>query len=75
MTPITVTPLYSGFTTETARIAVDDGAGTDQALAREGVAATSGIVATGADVITGAAERIRQHPLCWFLHSVTYCWI
>ncbi len=40
-TPINLTPVYSGFTTETADVTVEEGASANQGIAREGAAANS----------------------------------
>lgn len=58
-TMIMVTPVYSGFTTETADVTVEAGTSGDEALAREGdmnISASSTVSTTPATVITGSAS-------------------
>lgn len=59
-TPINLTPVYSGFTTETATIEVEQDAAGDTALAREGnssiSAASTVSTSTPASVASGAAS-------------------
>lgn len=50
-TPINLTPVFTGFTSETAAVSVSAGTDDDQALAREGATANSMVVPT---VTTGA---------------------
>lgn len=61
-TPINITPVYSGFTSETATIEVEQDAGGDTALAREGdssISAGSTVSAsTPASVASGAASGV-----------------
>jgi len=61
-TPINLTPVYSGFTTETATIVVEQDAGGDTALAREGNASISAAstvsTTTPAAVASGAASGV-----------------
>jgi hypothetical protein len=57
-TPITLTPIYTGFTTETADITVEAGESGDEEIAREGSAANSmSSVTTAAPVISNAASE------------------
>jgi len=56
---ILVTPVYSGFATETADITVEAGTSGDEALAREddvNISASSTVSTTPATVITGSAS-------------------
>lgn len=56
-TPINLSPVYSGFTTETASVTVEAESGTNQSMAREG--SSSGNVAsvtTPATVVSGASS-------------------
>ena len=58
-TPINLTPVYSGFDTETADITVEAGASGDEDLAREGnasISSASTVSGTPASVITDAAS-------------------
>ena len=59
-TPINLTPIYSGFTTETATIEVEQDAGGDTALAREGSSSISSAstvsTSTPASVASGGAS-------------------
>ncbi|HYY58132.1 MAG TPA: hypothetical protein VE842_12430 [Pyrinomonadaceae bacterium] len=61
-TPINLTPVYSGFTTETATIEVEQDAAGDTALAREGnssIASASTVsTSTPASVATGGASGV-----------------
>jgi hypothetical protein len=61
-TPINLTPVYSGFTTETATIEVEQDAAGDTALAREGnlsISASSTVsTSTPASVATGGASGV-----------------
>ncbi|MET0621339.1 MAG: hypothetical protein ABW250_00015 [Pyrinomonadaceae bacterium] len=61
-TPINLTPLYSGFTTETATIEVEQDAAGDTALAREGnssiSAASTVSTSTPASVASGGASGV-----------------
>jgi len=61
-TPINLTPIYSGFTTETATITVSQDAAGDTALAREGdsnISSSSTVsTTTPASVTTGAASNV-----------------
>lgn len=61
-TPINVTPVYSGFTTETATLEVEQDAAGDTALAREGnssiSAASTVSTTTPASVASGAASGV-----------------
>lgn len=61
-TPINLTPVYSGFTTETATIEVEQDAAGDTALAREGnssISSSSTVsTSTPASVTTGGASGI-----------------
>lgn len=61
-TPINLTPVYSGFTTETATIEVEQDAAGDTALAREGnssiSAASTVSTTTPASVATGGASGV-----------------
>jgi hypothetical protein len=61
-TPINLTPIYSGFTTETATIEVEQDAAGDTALAREGnssISASSTVsTSTPASVASGAASGV-----------------
>jgi hypothetical protein len=58
-TPIKLTPVYSGFDTETADITVEAGSSDDQAIAREGSAANSmsSVTTTPDEVISDAASE------------------
>ncbi|MBX7174211.1 MAG: hypothetical protein K1X72_24775 [Pyrinomonadaceae bacterium] len=58
-TPVKLTPVYSGFTTETATVTVEAGSSADQGIAREGNAANSmtSVTSTPAEVFTGAASE------------------
>lgn len=61
-TPINLTPVYSGFTTETADVTVEQGASADQAIAREGgsaggVAAVTTAVAAFSNAASGSANE------------------
>ncbi len=47
-TPINLTPVYSGFTTETADVTVEAGASTNQTIAREGGSAVGVVAVTTA---------------------------
>lgn len=58
-TPINLTPVYSGFDTETADITVEAGASGDEDLAREGssaITSSSTVSATPVSVISNAAS-------------------
>jgi hypothetical protein len=56
-TPINLTPVYSGFNTETANVTVQAGASANQAIAREGSSAVGmSAVTTPAAVFSGAAS-------------------
>lgn len=61
-TPVNLTPVYSGFTTETATIEVEQDAAGDTALAREGnssISASSTVsTSTPASVTTGGASGV-----------------
>jgi len=61
-TPINLTPVYSGFTTETATIEVEQDAAGDTALAREGnssISSSSTVsTSTPASVASGAASGV-----------------
>jgi hypothetical protein len=61
-TPINLTPVYSGFTTETATIEVEQDAAGDTALAREGTSSISSSstvsTSTPASVASGAASGV-----------------
>ncbi len=61
-TPINLTPVYSGFTTETATIEVEQDASGDTAMAREGdssISASSTVsTSTPAPVASGAASGV-----------------
>ena len=61
-TPINLTPVYSGFTTETATIEVEQDAAGDTAVAREGnssISASSTVsTSTPASVATGGASGV-----------------
>jgi hypothetical protein len=61
-TPVNLTPVYSGFTTETATIEVEQDAAGDTSLAREGnssISASSTVsTSTPASVASGAASDI-----------------
>lgn len=61
-TPVNVTPVYSGFTTETATLEVEQDAGGDTALTREGnssiSAASTVSTTTPASVASGAASGV-----------------
>ena len=61
-TPVNLTPVYSGFTTETATIEVEQDAGGDTAMAREGdssiSAASTVSTSTPAPVATGGASGV-----------------
>jgi hypothetical protein len=61
-TPINLTPVYSGFTTETATIEVEQDAAGDTALAREGNASISAAstvsTSTPASVASGGASGV-----------------
>lgn len=61
-TPINLTPVYSGFTTETATITVEQSASGDTAMAREGnssISAGSTVsTSTPASVASGAASGV-----------------
>jgi hypothetical protein len=61
-TPINLTPVYSGFTTETATIEVEQDASGDTQMAREGnssISASSTVsTSTPASVTTGAASGV-----------------
>ena len=68
-TPINLTPVYSGFTTETADITVEAGASGDEDLAREGnssISSSSTVSATPASVITGAASGSNNERFVGF---------
>ncbi len=60
-TPINLTPVYSGFTTESAIITVEEGESADQDLAREGGSA-GGVapVTTPVFAFTGASESLNE---------------
>ena len=66
-TPINLTPIYSGFTTETATITVSQDAAGDTALAREGdsnISSSSTVsTTTPASVTTGAASNVAFERL------------
>lgn len=56
---ILVTPVYSGFTTETADITVEAGTSGDESLAREGditISPSSTVSTTPTSIVTGAAS-------------------
>jgi hypothetical protein len=58
-TPINLTPVYSGFATETADVTVEAGISGDEALAREGtssISSSSTVSATPAVVLSDAAS-------------------
>ncbi|HUS11544.1 MAG TPA: hypothetical protein VMZ30_13845 [Pyrinomonadaceae bacterium] len=58
-TPINLTPVYSGFASETADITVEAGVSGDEALAREGdssISSSSTVSSTPATVISNAAS-------------------
>ena len=58
-TPINLTPIYSGFDTETADVTVEAGASGDEDLAREGsssISSSSTVSATPVSVISNAAS-------------------
>jgi hypothetical protein len=61
-TPINLTPVYSGFTTETATVEVEQDAAGDTALAREGNSSISSAstisTSTPASVASGAASGV-----------------
>lgn len=61
-TPINITPVYSGFTTETATIEVEQDAAGDTAMAREGNSSISSgstvSTSTPASVASGAASGV-----------------
>ena len=68
-TPINLTPVYSGFDTETADITVEAGASGDEDLAREGNAAISSsstVSATPASVISNAASGSNNERFVGF---------
>ncbi|MGE3466291.1 MAG: hypothetical protein AB7J13_05105 [Pyrinomonadaceae bacterium] len=61
-TPINLTPVYSGFTTETADVTVEEGASADQPIAREGATA-GGVVAVTTPVAvfsSAASESLNE---------------
>lgn len=56
-TPINLTPVYSGFTTESADVTVEAGGSADQAIAREGGSAvTMSAVTTAVSAFSNAAS-------------------
>lgn len=66
-TPINLTPLYSGFTTETADISVKAGVSAHQALAREGAdASTTASVTTAVSAIANAASGSSNERVVGF---------
>jgi hypothetical protein len=66
-TPINLTPVFSGFTTETASVSVEAGQGSDQSLAREGDSA-AGVVAvtTPYTFLSGAASESNKQRFVGF---------
>lgn len=57
-TPINLTPVYTGFTTESADVTVEEGASADQAIAREGATAgTMSAVTTPVAAFSNAASE------------------
>lgn len=68
-TPINLTPVYSGFDTETADITVEAGASGDEDLAREGnasISSASTVSATPASVIADAASGSNNERFVGF---------
>lgn len=68
-TPINLTPVYSGFDTETADITVEAGTSGDEDLAREGNAAISSsstVTATPVSVISDAASGSNNERFVGF---------
>ena len=68
-TPINLTPVYSGFDTETADITVEAGTSGDEDLAREGSSAISSgstVSATPASVISNAASGSNNERFVGF---------
>jgi hypothetical protein len=61
-TPITITPIYTGFVEETADVTVKEGASNDQIIAREGATANGMLavttsVAAFSNVISGSSNQ------------------
>lgn len=66
-TPINLTPVYSGFTTETADVTVAAGGSADQAIAREGASATEmAAVTTSAVAFSNAASGSNNERFVGF---------
>lgn len=68
-TPINLTPVYSGFTTETADITVEAGTSGDEDLAREGsasISSSSTVSGTPTSVITNAASGSNNERFVGF---------
>lgn len=67
-TPINLTPVYSGFTTETASVTVEAGGSSDDAIALEGSSAGSmtAISTTPANVFSGAASGSNNQRVVGF---------
>ncbi len=68
-TPINLTPVYSGFDTETADITVEAGTSGDEDLAREGnsgISSGSTVSATPASVISNAASGSNNERFVGF---------
>lgn len=71
-TPINLTPIYSGFTTETADVTVEEGASDDQALAREGgTAITTAAVTTAVTAFSNAASGSNNERFVGFFIART----
>ncbi len=68
-TPINLTPVYSGFDTETADITVEAGTSGDEGLAREGssaITSSSTVSATPVSVISNAASGSNNERFVGF---------
>jgi hypothetical protein len=68
-TPINLTPVYSGFNTETADITVEAGTSGDEDLAREGssaISSSSTVSATPVSVISNAASGSNNERFVGF---------